>query len=81
MAEPARSIAPTADHDDEPPLDPDAIDRAYRRHRARRAAKQQRTRERRWAHVRFWVLIAIAIAVALLLAARTLGEIQRVFGL
>ena len=81
MAQPARSIAPPAAQDDDPPLDPEAIDRAYRVHRARRAAKHRRRRERRWANVRFWVLIAIAVAVALMLAARTLGEIQRVFGL
>jgi anti-sigma-K factor RskA len=66
---------------EDPPLDPDAVARAYRLHRARRAARLRRHRERRWANVRFWILLAVAVAVAVLLAARTLGEIQRVFGL
>jgi anti-sigma-K factor RskA len=81
MAQPARTILPPAARDEDLPLDPDAVDRAYRAHRARRAAKAKRTRERRWAKVRFWALIAVAFAVALVLAARTLGEVQRVFGL
>ena len=35
----------------------------------------------RWAGVRFWLVLVLVIAVAALLAARTLGEIERVFGL
>jgi hypothetical protein len=31
--------------------------------------------------VRFWALLVVGIAVAVLLAARTLGEVERVFGL
>ncbi|MGI8479888.1 MAG: hypothetical protein ACR2M2_08545 [Gaiellaceae bacterium] len=63
------------------PLDPDAVERAYRLHRARRAARQRWHRERRWAGVRFWFVLVLALAAAVLLAARTLGEIERVFGL
>jgi len=81
MAQPAPTTAPLAPREEELPLDPEAVERAYRLHRARRAAKAKRHRERTWANVRFWVLLAVAVAVALLLAARTLGEIQRVFGL
>jgi anti-sigma-K factor RskA len=81
MARTASSAAPLATPGDEPPLDPEAVERAYRQHRARRAAKERRHRERRWANARFWFLLAVAIAVALVLAARTLGEMQRVFGL
>jgi hypothetical protein len=81
VAQPARSYAGKTAREDEPPLDPAAVEHAYRRHRARRAAKARRHRERRSANVRFWVLLALAIAVAALLAARTLGEIERVFGL
>ena len=50
-------------------------------HEARRAAKAKRHRERRLAGVRFWLVLALTIVVAAVLAARTLGEIERVFGL
>ena len=67
--------------EDEPPLDPEAVPRAYQRHRARRAAKAKRHRERRWAGVRFWLVVVLVVVVAVVLATRTLGEIERVFGL
>jgi hypothetical protein len=67
--------------EDAPPLDPDAVGRAYRFHRARRAAREERKRESRLAGLRFWLVIALVILVASLLAARTLGEIQHLFGL
>ncbi|GIU94318.1 MAG: hypothetical protein KatS3mg012_0775 [Gaiellaceae bacterium] len=38
-------------------------------------------RERRWAAVRFWVALVLAVAVAAFLTLRTMGEIERVFGL
>jgi hypothetical protein len=67
--------------EDDPPLDPDAIPRSYRHHRARRAAKAKRHREKRWAGIRFWLVLALVVVVAAVLAARTLGEIERVFGI
>lgn len=73
--------APTTAPEESPPLDPEAVERAYRFHRARRLAREQRKRERRWASVRFWLVLGLVIAVAVLVAARTLGEIERVFGL
>jgi anti-sigma-K factor RskA len=71
----------TTAREETPPLDPDAVDRAYRFHRARRAARRQRHRERRWAGLRFWLVFILVLAVAAFLAARTLGEIERIFGL
>jgi hypothetical protein len=80
----ARS-APTAQEsivpEEGPPLDPEAVSRAYRHHRARRAAKQRRKREKRWAGVRFWFVLTLVVVGTAVLAARTLGEIERVFGL
>jgi hypothetical protein len=78
MAQPARRITPVPD---EPPVDPDAIDRAYRLHRARRRMKVERSRERARARLRFaaTVLLLVAAAVALLLT--LWHEIQSVFGL
>jgi hypothetical protein len=81
VAQPAHTTPPPVALEEEPPLDPDAVSRAYRHHRARRAAKQKRHREKRWAGVRFWVVLALVVVVTGVLAARTLGEIERVFGL
>jgi anti-sigma-K factor RskA len=81
VAQPAHTIGPSAASPEDPPVDPAAVEHAYRLHRARRAARAKRHREKRWANVRFWVFLAVAVAVAVLLAARTLGEIERVFGL
>ena len=81
MAQPAQTTPTPHLRDDDPPLDPDAVSRNYRLHRARRAAKQKRHREKRWAGVRFWFVLALVVVVVVVLAARTLGEIERVFGL
>jgi anti-sigma-K factor RskA len=67
--------------EEEPPLDPGAVERAYRLHRARRAARERWKRERRWAGVRFWLVLILAVAISVVLAARVLGEFERVFGL
>jgi anti-sigma-K factor RskA len=81
VAHPAPSFPESPLAEDEPPLDPDAVSRSYLHHRARRAARARRHREKRWAGVRFWFVVALVVVVAALLAARTLGEIERVFGL
>jgi anti-sigma-K factor RskA len=81
VAQPARTTPDPPAREDDAPLDPEAISRNYRFHRARRAAKQKRRREKRWAGVRFWLVLALVVVVTGVLAARTLGEIERVFGL
>jgi len=73
--------APTTAPEEDPPVDPEAVERAYRFHRARRAARAERHREKRRAGFRFWLVLALVVAATALLAVWTLGEIERVFGL
>jgi hypothetical protein len=72
-----RVVAPP----EEPPVDPTAIDRAYRLHRARRRARVERRREHARARLRFLAatLVLIALAVTLLLV--LWHEVQSLFGL
>jgi hypothetical protein len=77
----ARLETPTAPEEATPPLDPHAVERAYRFHRARRAARERHHRELRTAGFRFWFVLAIVLVAAAFLAARTLGEIEQLFGL
>jgi hypothetical protein len=78
MADPAqRLVAPP----DDPPVDPTAIDRAYRAHRARRRAKLARRREQARARLRFLVATVVLIAMAVALLLVLWREIQSVFGL
>lgn len=81
MANPAPTTARVTAPEEEPPLDPEAVERAYRFHRARRAAVARRHREKRWAGFRFWIVLVLVLVVAVVLAVRTLGEIERIFGL
>lgn len=78
MAEPARTTPPL---DDEPPsLDPLAIERNYRRERARRRARVERRSAARRSGVRFFVtLLALTFLAAFLLLAAW-HEIQTLFG-
>ena len=75
MAQPAPLLPDDRVAADEPPLDPDAVSRSYRHHRAKRH------REKRWAGVRFWLVLVLVVVVTAVIAARTLGEIERVFGI
>lgn len=78
MPQPARSTSPL---DDEPPsLDPLAIERNYRRERARRRARIERRSEARRSDVRFWVtMLALSFLAAFLILAAW-REIQTLFG-
>ena len=78
MAEPARQTpAP-----DEPPVfDPRVIERAYRRQRAKRHARVERTRERKHARLRFWLVLIILVSLAVYLALTVWQNLQSMFGL
>ncbi len=78
MADPAKRLVATPE---DPPVDPTAIDRAYRAHRARRRAKLERRREQARARLRFLVATIVLAACALALLLVLWHEIQHVFGL
>jgi hypothetical protein len=78
MAEPA--TRPPAG-DDAPPFDPVAVDRAYLAERARRRARIERTRARRRAGLRFWLVLLVLLGASLLLTLTIWREIERLFGL
>jgi len=78
MAQPARRVAAPPD---EPPVDPEAIDRAYRYHRARRNARLRRKREKTHAQLRFMFTFAVLAGLALFLLLTIWHEVQKVFGL
>ncbi len=64
-----------------PPYDPIAIDRAYLQERARRRARVERSRARRRASVRFWVVLVVLLAASIVLIVTIWREIERLFGL
>jgi hypothetical protein len=67
--------------DDVPVLDPTAIQRNYRRERARRRARMERQRETRYAHLRFWVVLAALVFLVVFLGLTVWDQVQQVFGL
>jgi len=62
------------------PLDPYAVERAYRLHRARRRARVERHREQRRAGLRFWLVVLVLVAASLALGVLIVQEVQRLFG-
>lgn len=77
----AQSVRGPARLQEAPPIDPSAVARAYRLHRARRYARVEHNRARRLAGLRFLaVLFLLTVACAFLVLA-ILQQIQRLFGL
>jgi hypothetical protein len=75
-----RGAAHTIEHDP-PGLDPDAVRRSYRAHRARRAARVAHRRRTRMAGARFWIVLLLLLVAFVVLATTTWREIGRLFGL
>jgi hypothetical protein len=69
------------DRPDAPPIDPTAVDRAYRTHRARRRARLEHRRRHRHAGRRFWVTLLLLVTACAALLVTTWNEIQKLFGL
>lgn len=78
MAEPARRT-PTLP-EDTPSLDPLAIERNYRRERARRRARIERKSAARRSDVRFWVTLGVLAFVTAFALLAAWHEVQTLFG-
>ena len=79
MAHPA-SRPPAAD-EQAPSLDPAAIERAYRRERARRRLRHERRTAAKSSNARFWVVIAVLMLLTVVIALTAWHEVQTTFGL
>lgn len=66
--------------DNAAPLDPRAVERSYRLHRARRRARVEHHREKRMAGLRFWLVVLILVAASLAIGVLVVDEVQRLFG-
>ncbi len=70
-----------AETPDDAPVDPAAIELRYRYHRARRQARVRARQESRLAHYRFYIVMAVLLALAVAFLIGSWHEIQRLFGL
>ena len=66
--------------DDAPSLDPSAIERAYRRERARRRLRSDRRTEARSSNARFWVVLAVLMFLTVCIALFAWHQVQTTFG-
>ena len=66
---------------DAPPIDPDAVRREYHRQRARRKARTERRKRAKRAGARFWVVLVVLVALAVVLVLSTWRQIGELFGL
>ncbi len=79
MAEPA--TRPPAGDDAPPVFDPVAVDRAYLVEKARRRARVERSRAKRRAGLRFWIVLLVLVVVSGVLVVSIWQQVQRLFGL
>jgi hypothetical protein len=78
MGDPATRPRPL---DEPPPLDPTAIQRAYRLQRARRRFRLERKRARQAAVLRFWITLVVLLGAAVFLSLTIWKQVQQLFGL
>ncbi len=79
MTEPVRQAV--ALPDDTPSLDPDAIERNYRRERARRRARIERRSAARRSGVRFYVTLLVLAFITAFVILAAWHEVQTLFGI
>jgi uncharacterized integral membrane protein len=66
---------------EQPSLDPAAIERAYRRERARRRARYAHDNAVRSSNARFWVVLALLLLLTVVFALTAWHEVQTTFGI
>jgi hypothetical protein len=71
---------PAPVEEEAPSLDPRAIERNYRRERARRRAKVERRSATKRSNVRFWVTLLILAFVTAFVILAAWHEVQTLFG-
>jgi hypothetical protein len=77
----AQTVPRTPPGDEDAPLDPSAIELRYRYHRAQRHARVRRRQENRLARLRFYIAMAVLVALAIAFVVGSWHEIQRLFGI
>jgi hypothetical protein len=65
----------------EPSLDPAAIERAYRRERARRRARYAHNNAARSSSARYWVVVAFLLLLTVVFALTAWNQVQTTFGI
>lgn len=78
VPEPARDTRVL--EDDPPSLDPLAIERNYRRERARRRARVERQSAARRSDMRFWITLFVLAFLAAFVILTAWREVQSLFG-
>jgi len=81
VREATREVVADAPPDEAAMLDPDAVARSYRLHRARRKARVEHRRRSKRAGARFWVVLVLLVVGFCFLALTTWREVGRLFGL
>jgi hypothetical protein len=66
--------------DENPSLDPSAIEQRYRRERARRRARGEHRQYAKNSNARFWVMMAVLALLTVLMGLTAFHEIQTNFG-
>jgi hypothetical protein len=74
-------MASPVPEENDAPVDPAAIELRYRYHRARRQARVRATQESRLARYRFYIAMAVLLALTLGFVIASWHEIQRLFGI
>ncbi|MBA2360163.1 MAG: hypothetical protein H0V79_04355 [Actinobacteria bacterium] len=67
--------------DEAPPVDPTTIRREYHRHRARRRFREERSRERSLARLRFFAVLLALLVLTAYVSLFVWRQIERLFGL